>query len=229
MPPLQPHPLRYGGVLWRDPGVRRRAVHQLLAAPLGLLMSGVTYVLLTGALTLLAMPLLGLVGPRDGTTAFGIPFADTGAGRALFAGLGLVLLLAAPAVLRGLAAADVAVARALLGPVPEVLARRVDELERSRARVVDAAEAERRRIERDLHDGAQQRLVALAMTLGMAKSSYKQDPDAVGELLDEAHEEAKQALDRAARPRPRASTRPCSPTVGSTPPCPRSPPGRRSR
>ncbi len=194
MPPLQPHPLRYGGVLWRDPGVRRRAVHQLLAAPLGLLMSGVTYVLLTGALTLLAMPLLGLVGPGDGTTAFGIPFADTGAGRALFAGLGLVLLLAAPAVLRGLAAADVAVARALLGPVPEVLARRVDELERSRARVVDAGEAERRRLERDLHDGTQQRLVALGMTLGRAKTRYKQDPAAVGELLDDAHQQAKDAV-----------------------------------
>jgi signal transduction histidine kinase len=194
LPAFQRHPLRYGGVLWRDPGVRRRAVHQLLAAPVGVLTTGITYALLSGALALLAMPLLGLAVAADGTTTYGIPFVDTGAGRALLAGLGLVLLLAAPAVLRALAAADVALARALLGPVPEMLARRVDELERSRARVVDAGEAERRRLERDLHDGTQQRLVALGMTLGRAKSRYKQHPEAVGELLDDAHQQAKDAV-----------------------------------
>jgi signal transduction histidine kinase len=195
MPPAQRNPLRYGGVLLRDPGVRRRAVHQLLAAPLGVLNAGITYLLLSGALALLAMPLLGLVvPPDDSTTTFEIPFADTGSGRALLAGLGLVLLLAAPAVLRALAAADVAVARALLGPVPGALARRVDELERSRARVVDAGEAERRRLERDLHDGTQQQLVALGMTLGRAKARYKQDPTAIGDLLDDAHQQAKDAV-----------------------------------
>jgi signal transduction histidine kinase len=195
MPPAERNPLRYGGVLWRDPGVRRRAVHQLLAAPLGVLTTVITYLLLSGALALLATPLLGLVVPPDSnTTTFAIPFADTGSGRALLAGLGLVLLLAAPAVLRALAAADVAVARVLLGPVPAALARRVDELERSRARVVDAGEAERRRLERDLHDGTQQQLVALGMTLGRAKARYKQDPTAVGELLDDAHQQAKDAV-----------------------------------
>jgi signal transduction histidine kinase len=195
MPPIERNPLRYGGVLWRDAGVRRRAVHQLLAAPLGWLTTAITYVLISGALALLATPLLGLMVPPDSTTStFGIPFADSGGGRALLAGLGLVLLLAAPAVLRGLAAADIAVARALLGPVPGALSRRVDELERSRARVVDAGEAERRRLERDLHDGTQQRLVALGMTLGRAKSRYKQDPSAVADLLDDAHQQAKDAV-----------------------------------
>ena len=67
--------------------------------------------------------------------------------------------------------------RRLLGP-PSDLAARVTELEISRERVVDAAEAERRRIERDLHDGAQQRLVALAMELGRAKAKFADDPDA---------------------------------------------------
>jgi signal transduction histidine kinase len=67
-------------------------------------------------------------------------------------------------------------------------------LETSRSRVVDAAEAERRRIERDLHDGAQQRLVALAMDLGMARERLATDPDKARQLLDEAHAEAKQAL-----------------------------------
>jgi signal transduction histidine kinase len=194
LPAFQRNPLRYGGVLWRDPGVRRRALHQLLAAPVGVLTSGITYVLLSGALALLAMPLLGVAVPADGTTTFSFPLVDTGGGRALLAGIGLVLLLAAPAVLRTLAAADIALARILLGPVPELLAQRVDELERSRARVVDAGEAERRRLERDLHDGTQQRLVALGMTLGRAKARYKQDPAAVGELLDDAHQQAKDAV-----------------------------------
>jgi signal transduction histidine kinase len=194
LPAFQRNPLRYGGVLWRDPGVRRRALHQLIAAPLGMLTSGITYALLSGALALLAMPLLGLAAPAGGTVTYGIPFVDNGGGRALLAGIGLVLLLAAPAVVRGLAAADAALARTMLGPVPELLARRVDELERSRARVVDAGEAERRRLERDLHDGTQQRLVALGMTLGRAKARFKQDPAAVGELLDDAHQQAKDAV-----------------------------------
>ena len=60
--------------------------------------------------------------------------------------------------------------------------------------MVDAAEAERRRIERDLHDGAQQRLVALAMELGRAKSKFADDVDAARELVDQAHAEAKAAL-----------------------------------
>jgi signal transduction histidine kinase len=59
---------------------------------------------------------------------------------------------------------------------------------------VDVAAAERRRIERDLHDGAQQRLVALAMDLGMAREKFAGDPQAARTLLDEAHDEAKRAL-----------------------------------
>jgi signal transduction histidine kinase len=194
MPRAQRNPLRYGAALWQDPGVRRRAAHQLIAAPLGLLTAGITYALLVGALTLLSMPLLAWWAPATGTAVFGIPFADSGSGRALLAGLGLILLLVAPTVLRGLGALDVTVARALLGPVPEELARRVDELERSRARVVDAGEVERRKLERDLHDGTQQRLVALGMTLGRAKARYKQDPGEIGPLLDDAHQQAKDAV-----------------------------------
>jgi PAS domain S-box-containing protein len=66
-----------------------------------------------------------------------------------------------------------------------------DELRASRARVVEAADAERRRIERDLHDGAQQRLVALALKLGIARSRIAKDPAAaermIREALDELH------------------------------------------
>jgi signal transduction histidine kinase len=106
---------------------------------------------------------------------------------------GIVALLAAPQIARGFAAMDVSLTRRLLG-LPSDLAARVAELEASRERVVDAAEAERRRIERDLHDGAQQRLVALAMELGRAKAKFADDLDAARVLVDQAHVEAKAAL-----------------------------------
>jgi signal transduction histidine kinase len=114
---------------------------------------------------------------------------------AIAAGLGLVLLLAAAPLTRGLGSADAALARWLLSPPRDAqLEERVHELEYSRERVVDAAEAERRRIERDLHDGAQQRLVALAMELGRAKAKFADDVDAAAALVDQAHTEAKAAL-----------------------------------
>jgi signal transduction histidine kinase len=108
--------------------------------------------------------------------------------------LGLALaVLAAHAVL-GLGRAHAAVARGLLGPTQAVLARRVQALEVTRARAMDAAAAERRRIERDLHDGAQARLVALAMDLGMAREKFASEPEAARALVEEAHREAKLAL-----------------------------------
>ncbi|WP_113702090.1 sensor histidine kinase [Nonomuraea lactucae] len=67
------------------------------------------------------------------------------------------------------------------------------EVMRSRARLVDAFELERRRIERDLHDGAQQRLVALTMNLGLARLDLPGDTPA-GRLVEQAHDEAKRAL-----------------------------------
>jgi signal transduction histidine kinase len=84
---------------------------------------------------------------------------------------------------------------AFLGPnLTKRLEQKAERLQASRARGVDAAEAERRRIERDLHDGAQQRLVAVAMSLGRAKSKFDNDPEAVRELIDEAHSDAKLAV-----------------------------------
>ncbi len=114
-------------------------------------------------------------------------------GRAAAATGGALLFASAPRVSRSLAGADAALTRWLLSP-PSDLAARVTELEISRERVVDAAEDERRRIERDLHDGAQQRLVALAMELGRAKAKFGDDPEGARLLLDQAHIEAKAAL-----------------------------------
>jgi signal transduction histidine kinase len=108
----------------------------------------------------------------------------------LVAGLGAWTL---PRLTGWLARVEVSFARRLLGPDPATA--RIRELESSRSALLAAADAERRRIERDLHDGAQQRLVTLAMTLGRARSRWDTaGPDAVRPLVDEAHADAKLAL-----------------------------------
>ncbi|MFG3105832.1 sensor histidine kinase [Streptomyces tendae] len=98
-----------------------------------------------------------------------------------------------PFVARGLANVDRAMVRGLLSPSDE-LERRIAELESDRGVVVDTAAADLRRIERDLHDGAQARLVNLAMGLGLAKEKLLEDPDAAAAMVDEAHGEVKLAL-----------------------------------
>ncbi|GGT31689.1 sensor histidine kinase [Streptomyces purpureus] len=105
----------------------------------------------------------------------------------------LILLPLLPVVVRGLASADRAMVRGLLSPSDE-LERRIAELESDRGVVVDTAAADLRRIERDLHDGAQARLVALAMGLGLAKEKLLEDPEAAAAMVDEAHGEVKLAL-----------------------------------
>lgn len=115
--------------------------------------------------------------------------------RATLTAAGLVLLFAAPWVARALAAVDVAMARTLLGPSRrEELARRVESLAASRAEMVEAADAERRRIERDLHDVTQQRLTSLALNLGIARATLTDLPAPADQAIAQAHDEAKQAL-----------------------------------
>ena len=94
------------------------------------------------------------------------------------------------------AAAGMALENARLGAE---LRARLAELETSRKRVVEAAAAERRRIERNLHDGAQQRLVSVAFTLGLARSRLAADPSAAGRTLAEAQTGLAQALDELRR------------------------------
>ncbi|MET9347609.1 sensor histidine kinase [Streptomyces termitum] len=107
--------------------------------------------------------------------------------------LGGVLLFLDVQGLYSLAALDARTARACFGPSErELLQRRIDELATSRAAVVEAVDAERRRIERDLHDGVQQRLVALAMLIGRARRG--RDPERADALLLQAHEEARAVL-----------------------------------
>ncbi|MFF4980584.1 sensor domain-containing protein [Streptomyces sp. NPDC001046] len=109
-----------------------------------------------------------------------------------WAAAGLVLLAAGAFPLGAAAGARAGLARLLVAPREAGLGARVVELTRSRVRLVDAFEAERRRIERDLHDGAQQRLVALTMTLGLARLDAPPGP--LADQLARAHQEAGQAL-----------------------------------
>ena len=105
--------------------------------------------------------------------------------------IGLVLLVVAAPLTRAAGYGVGALARGVLAPSER---RRLMELERTRAGAVDAQAAELQRIERDLHDGAQARLVALAMDLGMAQEKMATDPEGAQELITGAHSEAKKAI-----------------------------------
>jgi signal transduction histidine kinase len=106
--------------------------------------------------------------------------------------VGLLFTMATPWIVRALTTVDRLMVRGLLGP--SRLATRVVELESDRGVVIDTAAADLRRIERNLHDGAQARLVALAMDLGLAKEKLTEDPQTAARMVDEAHGEVKTAL-----------------------------------
>jgi signal transduction histidine kinase len=176
----------------RSRGSWLELAYALIALPLvGWLGGFLTFCAWGGGLAFLSFPAWGWAAAGEGTVlGVQIGFAASAVGHVI---AGVALLLAAPWLARAVAAVQVAMARLLLEPNDrERLTARVGTLEETRAGMVAAADAERRRIERDLHDGAQQRLVALAMTLGRAKAT--EDPDTARELLDEAHRESKEAL-----------------------------------
>jgi signal transduction histidine kinase len=199
--PVPPRDLPPGTGIWRR--VRRRLTAQetfkqigyaLVRFPLSTVQMILVVCVWGTALAMIALPGYNGILPRGSTILGGHAPLGVGEVAAVTAG-GLVLLLLAPQLTRALAIADIAVARFLLGPPGRAnLKARIGELELSRARVVDSAEAERRKIERDLHDGAQQRLVALAMDLGRARARFADDPDAAKAIVDQAHAEAKAAL-----------------------------------
>jgi signal transduction histidine kinase len=153
------------------------------------LISGIGFVVVVGAWS------GSLVAAALAVRRWTLEGAWTSATFALLVLLSLVLFVAGPWVVSGVTALDVIAAEAMLGPsLSDELVLRVETLRESRAEVVDAADTERRRIERDLHDGAQQRLVSLAMNLGMARATLTDLPEPAREVIAQAHEEAKQAL-----------------------------------
>jgi signal transduction histidine kinase len=176
MASLRPWPLGP----WRSAGTWRQFGYHAIAVFTGLI--GGT---LVAACWLLPVLTVGLLLAGD-------PGVFNGAG---LAALAIAVVFAAPWLARGVSRADEAAGRALLGPSrSEELAERVEILARSRADIVKATDAERRRIERDLHDGAQQRLVSLAMNLGIARASLTDAPEPARKAIADAHDEAVLAL-----------------------------------
>jgi signal transduction histidine kinase len=177
------------GARWRE------LLYMLLLLPVGVLTTFVAVCVWCGSAALIALPLYVSHLP-GGTAKFWLFEVGPGAGAwvaSLVGVAGLVLL--APWATLALAWLDTAIGRRLLAPRPkDELGERVEALETSRAAAVDSAEAERRRIERDLHDGAQQRLVSLAMGLGAARQRLEEDHEAGRRMVAEAHEDAKAAL-----------------------------------
>jgi signal transduction histidine kinase len=109
--------------------------------------------------------------------------------------VGLLAIIPGWWITRWLAQGSAELSRWLLAPSrAEALEERVEVLTTTRAGAVDAAAGELERIERDLHDGAQARLVAMAMNLGMAEGKLDDDPETARELMSEARAEAQRAL-----------------------------------
>jgi len=168
----------------------------------GLIASVLTVALLVPGLILLTLPLWAAF--TGGVTVFGALRVESVGGMTLAWLIGVVLVVGMPWIARGLASVDVVLARWLLGEDTQAqlqqMSERVDTLTTTREDTLDSVEAERRRIERDLHDGPQQRLVSVAMTLGLARDALDRDPDSpeaalrVRELLDEAHSSSKEAI-----------------------------------
>lgn len=139
--------------------------------------------------TLLASP--WLAGSDEGPITIGIAEISSARQALPYAIVGVAALPLWPYLLGVVAAGQAAVARALLDSGHDSPA--VREVAQSRARLVDAYEAERRRIERDLHDHAQHRLTSLALQLGMAKLDVPADSPAAA-AVERAHEQAKELM-----------------------------------
>ena len=199
--PLRPHAYRpYGTGLrdllfavfldlsrWRD------VIYVFVAFPLTILEFIAAAILWTASLALLSVPVWAVSN--------GLPFDIPGtpvppAAVIAASGLaGLALLAVASSVTQGLMALHRAVIAGLVCESEEqALARRVATLETSRRAVIDTEASELRRIERDLHDGAQQRLVMLTIDLGLAAEKIDTEPAAARALVAEAQDQARQAL-----------------------------------
>ncbi|MEU3314956.1 sensor domain-containing protein [Streptomyces sp. NPDC006662] len=198
----------------RSEATRRQYAYHLAVSPLAAL--GAVVLVLTWAGGLAAATVYGWLwllpgdgGPGDiglpgdvglpgdgGLGDVGLPGFGWTRQADLLTVVGALMLLAAPWIAAALTRLDSLAAASLLGPNrARELQRRVEDLAESRAGVLDAADIERRRIERDLHDGAQQRLVSLAMNLGIARATLTGLPPEARAVIDEAHREAKEAIE----------------------------------
>ena len=196
--PYRPDPV--GGRWWRrvaarisDPATWKDLAFLLLQLPLGILSFTVTVTVLSLGLGLLLAPAYYWALP-DGDWIASLQ-VDTLLEAVAAVPVGALILLLGIPGLSALGRLYGWLAAQLLGSNadPELTAQ-VHELQDARSRIIAAADAERRRIERDLHDGAQQRLVALALNLRMAEQRAASGDPAAGELVRQAGEEAQLAL-----------------------------------
>src|SRR5262245_2187493 len=198
--PYRPDPAgRWWNVLLarlRDPATWLSVVYDLVLLPVGIFTSVVVVTCWSAALAATLLPLYHWALPEMQTWMVGSWHVVDAPGEvAVFTLVGVLLLLITPWIVRAVAAANRMIVAGLLGGgVAPELSSRLERVTASRDAAVDVAAADRRRIERDLHDGVQQRLVALAMDLGRAKEKLDTDPDAARALVADAHEEAKRAI-----------------------------------
>ncbi|WP_241661262.1 sensor histidine kinase [Thermomonospora catenispora] len=190
---------------WRamaaDPATWKDLLYLGLRLPVGMVEFTVSVGVWSAAGLLLAAPVLTVVGDSVVINLGGplVYSADDPLTALPLTAVGVVLLLPALYVTRAMAILHLGYGVLLLGPSRAQAERirlqaRAEQLQASRARGVDAAEAERRRIERDLHDGAQQRLLAVAMDIGRARAKLEEDPEAARALIEQAHAGTKEAI-----------------------------------
>src|SRR5436190_5643361 len=180
--------------LFSDPSTWKDLAWHLLLLPVGIAAFTIAVTAWSAALGLLTMPAWWWALPASDPTELGLFQVDSWGYAWLCMAIGLLLLPLAAALVRGTAAASGALSRVVLGPSRRQLEERVEVLAQTRAGAVDAAAAELQRIERDLHDGAQARLVALALDLGMAEERFDRDPEGARELVEKARGEARLAM-----------------------------------
>ncbi|WP_338677310.1 sensor domain-containing protein [Streptomyces sp. SCSIO 30461] len=201
--PVRPRgggPMAWVGAMLKSGASWRHLLYALVHMPWAVFSFAVALPLWATAWTCATYPLWHWVFPAfvglDGLQLYGdrthAHYLDSPAELTATSAVGLLLVIATPWIVRGLTTVDRLLVTGLLGP--SRLEGRVVELESDRGVVVDTAAADLRRIERDLHDGAQARLVALAMDLGLAKEKLHEDPDAAAHMVAEAHGEVKLAL-----------------------------------
>ncbi|MEU6721554.1 sensor domain-containing protein [Nonomuraea sp. NPDC046802] len=178
-------------------------LHGALLLPLSLLNVALASVALlmpvmmvTASAALFVLLVLG-VDPGSVTTVTDLPTSavnDDAVAQVGFASLGVILFAAGMYVVTLAADGQRYLCRMLVSEPSAQLRERLDDVTRSRARITSAFDEERRRIERDLHDGAQQRLTSLAMTLGTMKYQLHRGID-ISPLVDQASADAQQAVD----------------------------------
>jgi signal transduction histidine kinase len=174
---------------WREIG------YLLLLFPLGTLSFTTIVTVWSGSAALLGLPFYVQALPEESAKFwfFDLTFGGGAIAAAIVGLLGLLLL--APWTTVAIGRLNLAAARRLLSrPTEQIAEERAQVAESQRVAAVDSAEAERRRIERDLHDGTQARLTALAMDLGRARERMDVDPDGARQLVAEAHEEVKATI-----------------------------------